>query len=283
MPRPPRLNLAGATYHVMNRGNRKACVFEDDRDCRQFLNILIQVSNEFMVEVLAGSLMVNHFHLLVTTPLGNLSEFMQQLQGRFAQYYNRRHKRVGHLFGGRFKAPIIENDLHLLTAAAYIFMNPVRAGLVNRMEDWRWSTYAASAGLAPVPPYLSLAWVDRLCAAGSREQSQLKLREFMLTEHPVESYLAATEPVYGSAPFRREIRSYIGERLFLKSVPRAYRAVFRPSIRELVPEGITQNERSLAIRRAHVVYGYRLTEIARSLNVHPSTAGRMMRAFQSSA
>lgn len=226
--------------------------------------------------------MINHFHLIVTTPLGNLSEFMQQLQGRFAQYYNWRHKRVGHLFGGRFRAPIVENDLHLLTVASYVFMNPVKAGLVARMEDWKWSTYAASTGLAPVPSYLSLTWIERLCPGTSREESQRTFRELMLAENPIESYLAATEPAFGSPAFRRAIRGYIGERLYLKSVPRSYRAVFRPSLAELIPAGISRRERSLAIQRAHVVYGYRLQEIARSLGVHPSTVGRMAKEFRRS-
>jgi putative transposase len=264
----------------MNRGNAKACIFDDDRDCKRFLRILIEVMLEFTVEVLAGCLMINHFHLLVTTPLGNLSEFMQQLEGRFGQYYNWRHKRVGHLFGGRFKAPIVENDLHLLTAAGYIFQNPVVAGLVTRKEDWKWSTYAATAGLSPVPAYLSLDWLDVLCPAESRDESQRKFRELMDSEQPIESYLMGAEPAFGSEPFRRAIRSYIGGKLYRQSVPRAYRAVFRPQLGELIPRDLCRTERSLAIQRAHVVYGYQLSEIARSLAVHPSTVGRMIREFR---
>src|SRR5688572_758931 len=141
MARPPRLNIPGATYHVMNRGNRKAVIFEDETDRRRFLRILVETKEEFQVDVLAGCLMDNHFHKVVLTPHGNLSEFMQQLEGRFAQYSNRRHKRVGHLFGGRFKPVIVENDIHLLTAVCYVFSNPIAAGLVRRLEEWKWSTY----------------------------------------------------------------------------------------------------------------------------------------------
>jgi putative transposase len=280
MPRPPRLNIAGATYHVMNRGNRKACIFEDDRDCKRFLRILIEVSVEFTVDVLAGCLMINHFHLLVSTPSGNLSDFMQQLEGRFGQYSNWRHGRVGHVFGGRFRSPIIESDLHLLTAAGYIFRNPVVAGLVPRMEDWKWSTYAATAGLAPVPSYLSLKWLDALCPSATRRESQRKFREIMASEKPVDSYLQSATPALGSEPFRRAVRSYIGETLYQSAVPRAYKGVFRPPLGELIPRDLCREERALAIQRAHVVYGYRLAEIARSLAIHPSTAGRMMRDFR---
>src|SRR5436190_6854076 len=171
MARPPRWKIPGATYHVMNRGNRKAVIFEDNGDRRRFVRILIETLIEFGVQLLAGSLMGNHFHLIVLTPHGNVSEFMQQLEARFAEYSNWRYGRVGHVFQGRFEGVIIESDLHLFIGVWYVFMNPVKAGFVRRPEEWSWSTYAATAGMASVPDYLSVAWLETLFPASSLEES----------------------------------------------------------------------------------------------------------------
>ena len=146
MGRPNRPNIPGAIYHVMNRGNRKEPIFEDDSDRRRFARILVEVQAAYCVKTMGGSLMSNHFHLGVLTPYGNLSEFMQQLEGQFARYSNWRHGRVGHLFQGRFRHVHIEHDIHLLTALCYIFMNPVAAGLCREPADWYWSSYRGTAG-----------------------------------------------------------------------------------------------------------------------------------------
>jgi putative transposase len=189
MARPLRDRFEGATYHVMNRGNRKAIIFEDDRDAQQFLTFLMQTSHEHGVVVLLLCLMGNHFHLIIRTPHGNVSEFMDRLEGRFAQYSNWRYRRVGHLFQGRFKSVVIENDVQLLTAACYIVMNPVAAGFVKRLNAWQWSSYAATAGIALVPNYLTLDWIDILFPADSRRESQKQFRELLNEDFPVATYM----------------------------------------------------------------------------------------------
>jgi len=98
-------------------------------------------------EVYADGLMGNHFHLIVATPHGNLADFVGGLESRFASYSNWRHSNVGHLFGGRYRATTIEDDIHLLIALCYVFLNPVSAGLVERIDAYRWSTYRATIGL----------------------------------------------------------------------------------------------------------------------------------------
>jgi REP element-mobilizing transposase RayT len=95
--------------------------------------------------------MDNHYHLLIQTPDGNLSKGMRQLNGVYTQISNRRHRRVGHLFQGRFKAILVDGDAYLLELARYVVLNPVRAGMVKRPEHWAWSSYRASQGLVPSP------------------------------------------------------------------------------------------------------------------------------------
>lgn len=172
MGREERSNVPGGTYHVMNRGNRKAQIFEDDRDRRRFLRTLIEEQETYGVQTLAHTLMGNHFHLAVVTPHGNLSDFMEQLQGRFARYSNLRHDRVGHLFQGRFRDVYIESDIHLLTALCYIFMNPVTAGLVRSLDDYPWSSYAVTVGRKSLPSYLSIGWLETLFPGLSMSDAQ---------------------------------------------------------------------------------------------------------------
>lgn len=126
MGRDPRVLIRGATYHVMNRGNRKERIFEDDRDRRRFLRIFVAEKERYGVDFLGGCPIGNHFHAIVTTPHGNLSDFMEQLDGQFAKYSNWRYGRVGHLFQGRFRGVLIEHDIQLLTALCYVFFNPTR-------------------------------------------------------------------------------------------------------------------------------------------------------------
>lgn len=262
----------------MNRGNRKALIFEDECDRRQFLRFLMEASAEYGVLILLMCLMGNHFHLVVRTPHGNISEFMDKLEGRFAQYSNWRHQRVGHLFQGRFTGIVIENDVHLLTAACYVVMNPVAAGLVTRLDAWKWSSYSATAGIAPVPDYLTLDWLDVLFPSDSRPQSQRRFRELMKDNRPVPAYLRGTEQDVAPESVRRVIQSYIGNNIYRGPVPRQYRSALRPALEELFLREMSLEDRNASIDDAHVMYGYTLAEIAKTLGLHSASVSRLFRA-----
>jgi len=277
MGRLPRSELCGGIYHVMNRGNRKAPIFDDDRDRRRFLQILIEVKGTYGVDLLAGCQMGNHFHAVVLTPHGNLSDFMEQWQGQFARYSNWRHDRVGHVFQGRFRDVLIEHDIHLLIALCYIFFNPVSAGFVRRLEDYKWSTYAATVGLAPLPNYLSIDWLETLFPAASRRESQLRFHNLMSEGNPVTAYLQQNEEALDSASLTRVIRSYVGGQFQLGALPSMYRSVLRSSLTELFRDRMTPPLRANAVYDAHTVHGYTLAEIARELRLHPTTVSQTFR------
>lgn len=264
----------------MNRGNRKALIFEDDQDRKRFVRLLIELSRAFEVEILGGCLMGNHFHSLVCTPLGNLSEFMQQLEGQFASYSNWRHQRVGHLFQGRFRCVLIEGDLHLLTAACYIFMNPVAAGLCTRLEQWKWSTYAATVGLRPLPPYLSIGWVEDLFPAASLELSQQRFREIMNQAKPVNSYIEQAESTARTEALSQVARSYVVDRLRDAHIPRLYQPLCRPPLATLFETEMTRRERDLVIHRAHVQYGYSCAEIAQAVALQRGSIFNIVRGVR---
>jgi putative transposase len=131
MARPLRIEYPGAVYHVTSRGNDRKAIFRGDSDRSNFLDTLDQVIHRYHWLCHAYCLMDNHYHLLIETPDGNLSLGMRQLNGVFTQWFNRRYKRTGHLFQGRFKAVLIQKDSHLLEACRYIVLNPVRAKAVD--------------------------------------------------------------------------------------------------------------------------------------------------------
>ena len=264
----------------MNRGNRRALIFEDDRDRKRFVSLLIQFLRSFEVELLVGCLMGNHFHLIVTTPLGNLSWFMQQLEGQFATYLNWRHQRVGHLFQGRFRGVLIESDLHLLIAACYVFVNPVVAGLCDRPEQWKWSTYSSTAGITSAPEYLSLNWVSELFQSASLEACQRLFRKLMDQAHPVQSYLAQADWLAPCEPMRGVLRSYVGDRLRAGALPREYRELFRPNLQELFQSVTTKAERDGSIHDAHVIHGYSCSEIARLVSLRESTVANIVTSIR---
>lgn len=275
MSRDNRPNIPGAIYHVMNRGNRKQTIYEDDRDRRAFLRKLVEAQETYGVKILGGALMRNHFHMGVLTPFGNLSEFMQHLEGQFARYSNWRHRRVGHLFQGRFRHVLIESDLHLLTALCYIFMNPVAAGLVDRLEDYRWSTYAATVGIRPIPSYLSLDWLHALFPGYSLQEAQSQFRHVMSAARPVAAYLEHFELNVSLNTIEQVIRSYTGEQFQLAALPSPYRAALRPDLDSLFDE--VERDRDRFIREARVLYGYRNADIANALAVKPATVSKLFR------
>jgi putative transposase len=141
MPRALRRLIAGGIYHVTNRGNRKQPIFLSDADRLLFLEIGRKIAGLRRWSVHGYCLMQNHYHLVVETPNPDLSAGMQAINSEYAQWFNRGHGFVGHVFQGRFKAVLIESDWHLLELARYLAMNPVRAGLCLSPSQWPWSSF----------------------------------------------------------------------------------------------------------------------------------------------
>jgi REP element-mobilizing transposase RayT len=155
MTRPLRLEFAGALYHVTSRGDRKASIYLDDTDRAYWMQVLASVCARFHFVVHSFCQMGNHFHLLLETEEANLSQGMRHLNGMYSQYFNRRHGMVGHVFQGRYKAIVVQEESYLLELARYIVLNPVRANLVIHPADWPWSSYRLMTGTAPPPSWLN--------------------------------------------------------------------------------------------------------------------------------
>ena len=134
-----RSTLPDGFFHAYNRAVFGAVLFEDDADCRLFLRLLMRTAKRCTWELHALCLMTTHYHLVLRAPVAYLSAGMQWLNGVYAQRFNRRRERFGHLFAGRFGARVIEDENYLERACEYVLLNPVRAGLCDRPGDWRWS------------------------------------------------------------------------------------------------------------------------------------------------
>lgn len=164
MARPLRIQFPGAVYHVTNRGNNRSSLFKDDDDRKAFLTILAQSVDTYQIRIHSYVMMNNHWHLLAQTPLANLSEFMRHFNITYTSYYNRRHKRVGHLYQGRYKSFLVQEDEYLTMVSRYIHLNPVRissmkrAGLNKRLEylfGYKWSSLQGY-----INPSFELDWVE---------------------------------------------------------------------------------------------------------------------------
>ncbi len=145
MARPLRIEFKGALYHILSRGNERRDIFFGDDDYKVFLGVLEEMSDRFEVDIFAYVLMSNHYHLLIRTNQDNLSKSMQWAGTTYTRRFNLKHFRNGHLFQGRFKSILVQNDAYLMQLSCYIHRNPLRAGLVNRLADYRWSSYRAYA------------------------------------------------------------------------------------------------------------------------------------------
>ena len=155
MSRPWRIEYEGALYHLLSRGNESNDIFIDEKDRSSFLNTVGEMSERFNIDIFAYVLMDNHYHLLVRTRQANLKKAMQWFGTTYTQRFNWRHSRSGHLFQGRYKSIIIQNDAYLLQLSYYIHRNPLRAGVVKRLAGYRWSSYNIYAYGRTPPVWLS--------------------------------------------------------------------------------------------------------------------------------
>jgi putative transposase len=169
MARPIRVEFPGALYHVTARGNERRKTFRDDVDRRQFLVTLEETIRLHELRLHAFCLMPNHYHLVVETPLGNLSRAVGWLQTTYTIRFNRRHRRSGHLFQGRFKAHVVDADNYSMELLRYIHLNPVRprdkqAPIPTERRDalkhYQWSSHPAYSGLVPAPEWLCTEWLS---------------------------------------------------------------------------------------------------------------------------
>jgi putative transposase len=192
----------------MARGNGRMRIFEDDTDYRHFIALFGDITQQFNVDCLNYCLMPNHYHFTLQPTLPNLSSALQQLNGVYAQWWNRRHGHVGHVFQGRFKDQIVQREGYFLNLCRYIARNPERARLAKRPEDWHWSSYPATIGLRPLPDFLNA--LPTLRQFGDEDEAELRARFRAYVQsspdEEVENRIRSSERVVGDRFFKTAVR-----------------------------------------------------------------------------
>ena len=185
-------------------------IFHDDADYRQFVHLMGDVIEEFGIQCWNYCLMPNHYHTTLQPARPNLSEAIRRLNSNYAQWWNRRHERVGHVFQGRFKAQIVDRDTYLFALSRYVMMNPVRAGLVDQPEDWAWSSYRATVGLCSTPSFLASSLTLRLFGDGGDADLQALFAKFVTgpPEDPGQiDRIRSNEQILGTRTFKDFVAS----------------------------------------------------------------------------
>ncbi|MEQ1525189.1 MAG: transposase [Gallionella sp.] len=216
MPRRARLSIPGIPWHIIQRGNNRSVCFHAEEDFQFYLHYLQEFATQFGCSIHAYVLMTNHVHLLLTPQqTDSASQLMKHLGQRYVQYINRIYKRSGTLWEGRFRSCLTQTEDYVLACYRYIELNPVRAGMVNQPQDYRWSSYhtnalgKASSLITPHDQYQRIAANEKTRLAAYRG-----LFKAHLDEEIVGQIRNATNGNFalGSERFQREIEAVLGRR-----------------------------------------------------------------------
>lgn len=213
MPRPLRITVSNLPFHVLDRGNNRQTVFHQEEDFVYFLKLLKRYKKEFQFKLYHLCLMPNHIHLILEPILeGSLSKLMMRLTLAYSSYYNKKYRGVGHVWQGRYKSSLIDKEEYFIWCGLYVELNPVRAGLVVKPQDWRWSSYRFYAfgevdplmeGLIDVDPYyLELGSNSQECQERYRQNIEGVMKEKFLQD--IRKKL--DEGVFGRENFVREAK-----------------------------------------------------------------------------
>ncbi|MBU2986646.1 transposase [Saccharophagus degradans] len=278
MARPLRIEYAGALYHITARGNAQADIYHADKDRVSFLDLLKNTCERHHWLCHAYCLMDNHYHLLIETQSPTLSKGMKYLNGTYTQQFNRRHKRVGHVFQGRYKAILIEKDAYLLELCRYIVLNPVRARMVRSAKDWRWSSYRATAGLVEITEGLTVDWV--LGNFGRQRRRAMEGYKAFVKEgkNPPSPWEKLRNQVYlGSDEFVEHAQCQISDEQSLNDIPKPQKlAPIKP-----LTHYIERYPRNEGMAKAYLSGHYSLAKVGEAYGVSYATVSRAVKVWES--
>ena len=287
MGRPLRIEFPGAYYHVTSRGNERKDVFKSQKDREQFLSYLESSANRYEAVIHAYCLMSNHYHLLLETPSGNLSKIMQHINGAYTNYFNMKRKRSGHLFQGRYKAIVIEADEYAQELSRYIHLNPVRANMVAKPEEYRWSSYLDYVGERKRPEWLERSFV--LEKFGKGEDRFRKYRRFVEDllgseyDSPFSGVVAST--ILGSESFVCELTErHIDGKQNDRELPAARKLRSKPTLQTFMDaakeiSGSSRVVKNASIYLCHKYSGAGLKAIGEEFGTKESAVSQASRRF----
>jgi REP element-mobilizing transposase RayT len=281
MARPLRIEYPNAVYHVTSRGNARNKIFLGNQDRENFLFVLDAVVKRYNWLCHAYCLMDNHYHIMIETPDANLSRGMRQLNGVYTQKYNWWHSKTGHIFQGRYKSILVDKENYLLELCRYVVLNPMRANMVEKPEEWKWSSYGATAGLIKAPDCLTVDWVLGLFSkkkAEARKRYRQFVREGIQKGSPWDELQG--QVLLGEEGFIDKYKDLLSDKEQVKEIPRPQRYVSRPSLSKLLVKEDSANRRNKRMHSAHMKYGYTLKEIADHLGIHYTTVSKAIKGLE---
>jgi REP element-mobilizing transposase RayT len=252
MARPLRITFPGAFYHVTSRGNERKAVFKSIRDRKKFLEYLDSATQRYDALIHAYCMMDNHYHLLLETPSGNLSQIMRHINGAYTTYFNVRRGRSGHLFQGRYKAILVDIDEYAKELSRYIHLNPVRAKIVETPEEYDWSSYQFYIGKQEPARWLYRDFIlgyfgKKIASAQKGYQKFVNALAFQEYDSPLEQVVSST--LLGSADFIAFIKdNYLSAKKPDKELPALKELVKKASMQDIFEtvELIFTQDRALA-------------------------------------
>lgn len=289
MARPLRIAYSGAWYHVTSRGNEKKDVFKSRRDREKFLDYLASATERYGASIHCYCLMSNHYHLLLETPGGNVSQIMRHINGAYTTYFNVKRKRAGHLFQGRFKAILIEADEYAMELSRYIHLNPVRAGMVSDPGEYPWSSFKSYIGQNKAPDWLKTNFIlgcfGKIGAVAGKKYKAF-VEELIGKEYDSPLQGAIGTAVLGTPGFVEMItETHVGKREPARDLPSLRQLSIRPSLEEIVTavDMVFDTDKKMARQAGmylcHRYSGERLMEICKLYKVSESAITEAARTF----
>jgi len=232
MARPLRIHVDGAAHHVLSRGGKGGFIFKRDDDKYRFLDILSTGIERYGIELFAYCIMDNHYHLLLSDPGKHLSRIMHYTGSVFAGHMRRKRGWIGHVFAGRFKSLCVRKEHYLAGLSRYIHLNPYRAGMVEKAEEYPWSSYPSYLRMEDAPSWLNTDWIlqrygPRRAEASSRYRAFIEEAMGTPDEYPIDE--AVAKAVAGDENFiknglesiehNRQFNNVSYRRLYLRSIP----------------------------------------------------------------
>ncbi len=289
MARPLRITYPGAFYHVTSRGNERKDVFRSRRDREKFHEYLTSATQRYGAVIHAYCLLNNHYHLLLETPAGNLSQIMQHINSAYTTYFNIKRKRSGHLFQGRYKAILVEADAYATELSRYSHLNPVRARLASRPEEWPWSSYRGYIGQEKVPEWLKSEFI--LGYFGKRATDAMKKYRAYVEDMLGKEYESPLKETFGtallgSAGFIKAITAgHVTTKELERDLPALRQFACRPALEDIlyaVKSVIGSDEklaRQAGMYLCHKYSGEKLRTIGKLFNVKESAISEASRSF----
>jgi len=238
MARPLRIEYEDAYYHITSRGNDKKNIFKNDRDREKFLGYLESATERYSAVIHTYCLMDNHYHLLIQTPAGNLSQIMHHINGAYTTYYNVKRERSGHLFQGRYKAILVDANAYAQELSCYIHLNPVRAGRVEKPEQYKWSSYLSYIHANNEPEWLCTEFIlgffnRKNVVARKHYRRFIESKVWKGAESPLRNIFAST--ILGGVEFINRVRAeHIDSTVADRNLPDVKYFHEKPDIEEII-------------------------------------------------